>query len=227
MQRWTQSLKPLLGMFLQSVCPACQRSTPLELCLDCERQVKRCQLSEPGAGWHAPLPVFAWGEYGGALKRAIATLKYDNQPQLAQPMGRWLAHAWLASPLSQTAVTVVPIPMHAAKRHKRGFDQAELLAETFCGVTGLPLRRQGLERVRATDAQFGLSAAARQQNLAGAFQLGQEFRRYASKTPVLLLDDIYTTGATVNAAAQTLRRHQIRVYGVVAIAKPAFAGSRE
>ncbi|MDX2215382.1 MAG: ComF family protein [Oculatellaceae cyanobacterium bins.114] len=222
MQHWTQSFKPLLGLFLQSFCPVCQRSTPLDLCLDCERQVQRCQHPDPGASWQTPSPVFAWGDYGGALKRAIATLKYENQPQLARPLGHWLANAWLASPLSQTPVTVVPIPMHAAKRQKRGFDQAELLAEAFCDKTGLLLRRQGLERVRATTAQFELSAEARQQNLLGAFQLGREFRHRSPHSPVLLLDDVYTTGATVNAAAQTLRRHQIRVYGVVAIAKPLF-----
>lgn len=220
MQDWTRSLKPFLGLFLQSTCPACQRSTPVDLCHGCQRQIQQCRVAHPVASWQAPLPVFAWGDYNGALKRAIALLKYENQPQIAHLLGQWLADAWLASPVSRTPTTVVPIPMHEAKRQKRGYDQAELIAETFCAVTRLPLRRYGLERIRATQAQFGLSVEARQQNLDQAFQLGWEFRRHPPTASVLLLDDIYTTGATVMAAAQTLRAKRIGVYGVVAIAKP-------
>jgi ComF family protein len=222
MQHWSQSFQPLLSLFLQSLCPSCQRSTPQEWCYDCEQQVQRCRSPHPSASWQGPLPVFAWGVYGGALKRAIATLKYENQPQLARPLGRWLAESWLGSPLSRTPAMVVPIPMHKAKCQERGFDQAEVLAEVFCDFTGLPLRRRGLERVRATQPQFGLSVESREQNLLAAFQLGQELRHHRPMTPVLLLDDIYTTGATVAAAAETLRAQQIEVYGVVAIAKPAF-----
>lgn len=220
MPHWSQSLKPLLSLFLQSLCPSCQRSTSQEWCHNCQQQVQRCRSPYPAASWQGSLPVFAWGVYGGALKRAIATLKYENQPQLARPLGQWLAEAWLSSRLSGSQAIVVPVPMYAAKRQKRGFDQAELLAEAFCDFTGLPLRRHGLERVRATQPQFGLSAESREQNLLAAFQLGHEFRHHRPRMPVLLLDDIYTTGATVAAAAETLRAQQIDVCGVVAIAKP-------
>jgi ComF family protein len=218
MPSWAQNLKGLLNLFLASNCPLCQRPTAEAFCQDCTRQLQRCQQLNKSDRWHGFLPVFAWGTYGGTLKRAIAALKYENQPQIAQPLGHWLAQAWLNSPLASTCSTVVPIPLHPNKLHQRGYNQAALLAQSFCQTTGLHLQQQGLERIRETTAQFGLSASEREKNLAMAFEVGSGFRRYRPVNPVLLLDDIYTTGATARCAAQTLHKVGISVYGVVAIA---------
>ncbi|WP_250124463.1 ComF family protein [Chroococcidiopsis sp. CCMEE 29] len=218
MQNWTQNFKGLLNLFLESNCPLCQRPTAKEFCQDCTTQLQRCKLPQSSYLWQGKLPVFAWGTYGGTLKRAIASLKYENQPQIARPLGYWLAQAWLNSQLASNQLSVVPIPLHVDKQKQRGYNQAALLAQSFCDLTGLQLQQQGLERIRGTEAQFGLSVSEREKNLAMAFQAGPEFRRYRPAKPVLLLDDIYTTGATARSAAQTLRALNIRVYGVVAIA---------
>lgn len=228
MGNWTQKLKGLLNLFLQSNCPLCERPTPKEFCQDCQRQLQRCQMPNPEKFGSAELPVFSWGVYGGALKRALKVLKYENKPQVAQPLGYCLGEGWLKSSLAAgTKLTVVPIPLHAKKQRERGYNQAELLAESFCQVTGLPLQRHGLERVRDTKPQFGLSAVERKQNLAGAFKLGKEFDRRRPASPILLLDDIYTSGETVQSAADTLRQHGIRVYGIAALATPQQAISLE
>jgi ComF family protein len=214
--RWTRDIKSWLDVFLESNCPLCQRSTATIICPTCDRQLQHCQLSQPQ---QRDIPIVAWGEYGGALKRAIAALKYDNHPELARPLGQWLAQSWLTAQVPiKSAVIVVPIPMHPDKIALRGFNQAELIAESFCEATGLPLKRDGLARTQATEAQFALSPQAREQNLAGVFALGKDFLRQRPVGTVLLLDDIYTTGATVRSAAQTLRRSQISVWGVGAVA---------
>jgi ComF family protein len=210
--------KSLLNLFLKSQCPLCDRHAETELCLYCQRQIQRCQLANPSQFWQTPLPVLAWGEYGGQLKMAIAAMKYENHPQLAKPLGQWLGQAWRNSPQNQQAgLTIVPIPMHPDKRQERGFDQAELLAQSFCRVTGFPLEKRGLQRVRQTQALFSLSPEQRQQEVADAFDVGAGFRRQPSGK-VLLLDDIYTTGATARAAVTALKRRGIRVSGVVAMA---------
>lgn len=219
MQNLTRSFKELLNLFLESNCPLCQRPTSKEFCQYCGRQLQRCQLSHPNSLWQGQLPVFAWGMYGGKLKRAIAALKYENQPQLARPLGHWLAQAWLNSQLASTRLIVVPIPLHANKQKQRGYNQAALLAQSFCEITGLPLQQTGLERILGTEAQFGLSVSEREKNLAMAFQVGSRFRRHRPASPVLLLDDIYTTGATARSAAQTLQQLDIVVCGVVALAQ--------
>jgi len=165
------------------------------------------------------LPLFAWGAYGGALKRSIAALKYNNQPHLARPLGHWMAQSWLRSGQNLDSAIVVPIPIHSTKRQQRGFNQADLLAQSFCQLSGLTLEPQGLERIRATEAQFGLSSADREQNVAGAFVLGKAFCRKPPTQPVIVLDDIYTTGATAMAAMQTLQRHSIVVQHLVVLAR--------
>ncbi len=213
------NINGLLSLFLQSECAICQRQTPEVLCGYCQRQLQRCQLDKARQLWHCQLPVFAWGSYGGAVKTSLAVLKYDNKPQIAQPLGQWLGKAWLNSGLAgNTKLTVVPIPLHPNKQRQRGYNQAELLAESFCQVTGLSLQRQGLERVRETEAQFTLGAAGREKNLQSAFAVGKKLQKSRTAAPVLLLDDIYTTGATARAAASVLRQQGITVYGLVAIA---------
>jgi ComF family protein len=169
------------------------------------------------------LPVVAWRSYQGALKQAIAALKYNGNLRLAMPLGHALGQHWQASPIStRYPPIVVPIPLHPEKLQARGFNQAELLAIPFCQQTGLKYVPQGLIRQRATIPQFTLGLAEREQNLAGAFALGSAFCRSFPKRPVLLLDDIYTTGTTVRTAAAELRRHRISVCGVVALARTPF-----
>lgn len=217
MANWTRNISGLLNIFLQSNCPLCDRPTAQELCLDCTRQIEKCRLSAANSFQQHNLPIFVWGNYGGTLKRAIASLKYDNQTQLARPLGIWLAQAWLKSQLAQPGLIVVPIPLHINKQKQRGYNQALLIAQSFCEVTGLRWQN-GLERKRDTEAQFNLSPAQREQNVAMAFELSSKFRLHQPTNPVLLLDDIYTTGATARFATQALQQQGIAVYGMVAIA---------
>jgi ComF family protein len=212
-------LKTFLNLFLQSHCPLCQRITSHTLCEYCARQLKNCGQKNPCVLWEKPIPIFGWGVYGGSLKRAIAVMKYENQPDIAHILGEWLGEAWLShSPGRDTQLFVVPIPMHAHKQKQRGYNQAALIAESFCQTTKLKLKLNGLERVRETQAQFGLSASEREKNLTEAFAIGQEFRRHCPSIPILLVDDIYTTGATVKSAVQTLHQSGITVLGLAAVA---------
>jgi ComF family protein len=220
-RKWTGLVKSFLNLFLKSNCPLCQRPATGEFCSYCHKQLQRCQLTDPGRFWHSEQRVFVWGEYGGALKRAIAALKYDGNPQLAKPLGGWLAEAWLSFPeLAIDNLTVVPIPLHQEKLKERGFNQAELLAESFCELTGLPLQRHGLERVKNTQALFALTPVQRQAEMKNALSLGKDFRRRLPRDRVLLVDDIYTSGTTVKSAIQILKLSGISVYGTVALATP-------
>lgn len=228
MASWKQAIESFLNLFIKSNCPLCSRPADGELCQSCSTSLRRCQFSNPSQFWKGKPPAFIWGSYSGTLKRAITRLKYENQPQLARPLGYLLAESWLKSPLSfANQPVIVPIPMYADKLKQRGFNQAELLAESFCQRTGLPLCRQGLMRVRATEALFGLSFEERQKAVADAFKIGKGWQRYRGSR-VLLLDDIYTTGTTVREATDALRDRGVSVYGVVAIAttKSTYTGKR-
>ncbi len=209
----------LLNLFLQSPCPLCQRSGGEHFCRYCQQQLQSYQLKNCQEYWTGDLPLFAWGTYQGSVKQAIAALKYSNHPELARPLGNWMGTAWQqASPIKSKCI-VVPIPMHSEKQKQRGFNQAELLAQSFCQITRHELRSHALIRGKETKAQFSLSASEREKNLQAAFQLGREGQQLKHlKHPVLLLDDIYTTGATARAAKEILQRSGIKVAGIVALA---------
>ena len=219
MKFWKSCYQGLLDLFLQSQCSLCQRPSSTNFCGYCQKQLQRCQIRQPEKFWGNDFPVFPWGTYSGSLKRALQVLKYENQPKMAQPLGFWLGETWLQSRLNLGKnLIVVPIPLHFNKLRNRGFNQAELLAASFCQVTNLPLQKDGLERIVDTEALHSKSINERRESLIDAFQIGKTFRQRHSQKQVLLLDDIYTTGTTALAAANTFRKNGIKVCGIVAIA---------
>lgn len=212
-------LKSVFNLFFKPECPLCARPTDQEFCQYCQQQLLECQFPHPGL-FPGQVPIFVWGHYGGVLKRAIAALKYDGNPQIAKMLGYCLAEGWLntVNRVPQNLV-VVPIPLHPDKLKKRGFNQAELLGRGFCEITGLPMKPHGLQRVKNTEALHGLSRQQRYQNLQGALRVGKN--QLPPRSSVLIIDDIYTTGATINAAIQALKLKKIQVVGVVALATTA------
>jgi ComF family protein len=214
---WKLWLEGGSNLFLKPKCPLCERTATHILCKYCQRQIEECKLAQPDRYWHGDLPLFAWGKYEGAVKRSIAKLKYDGHRSIAALYGELLADSWQKFPPSDipAKLIAVPIPLHPEKMASRGFNQAVLIARRFCQVTGAKLDLSQ-QRTRSTVAQFGLSNSARQENVADAFALVKSALQPGAT--VLLIDDIYTTGATVRSAASVLRSSQINVYGVAAIA---------
>ncbi|MDB9315157.1 ComF family protein [Spirulina sp. CS-785/01] len=210
----------LLRLILQGNCPLCDRTAEDLLCSSCLGKLEDCRHPHPYQQGKY-FGVLRWGRYDGVLKRAIATMKYENHPELAELLGDELGQLWLSTttrPLPK--MTVVPLPMNPQKRAKRGFDQAELIARSFCDRTKLPCKPQGLLRARETQALFELNPQERKETLKNAFSLGKDFQKRLPRSPILLIDDIYTTGATVQEARRTLKRHQIQVAGVAVVATP-------
>jgi ComF family protein len=207
-----------LNLFLKSNCPLCDRTADNILCRYCQQQLQDSRLTAPDRYWHEDFPLFAWGKYEGAVKRSIGKLKYDGHREIADLYGEWLAHSWQQAKSNTILpkLIVVPIPLHAEKIATRGFNQAELIAQSFCQTTGYKLDLS-LQRTRSTVAQFGLSKSARQENVAGAFAIDPRSKLQPGAT-VLLIDDIYTTGATVRSAADVLSAKQIKVCGVAVVA---------
>ncbi|MFP4008690.1 MAG: ComF family protein [Spirulinaceae cyanobacterium] len=207
----------LTSLFLQSPCLLCDRVTSEAICPACDRQLQRQKLSHPEQLWQGDLPLFVWGEYNGILKRSLAALKYNNKPEIAAYLGFYLATAWrsFAPTLPQQQFIIVPIPMHAEKLKQRGFNQAELIGRSFCQATPYRLNSRILLRQKATQAMFGLSPKEREQNIKEAFKVQSSRQKLP---PVLLIDDIYTTGATARTAAAVLRQNHLTVAGILAIA---------
>lgn len=147
---------------------------------------------------------YAWsyGNYDGRLRRLIHIYKYERVDTLAGPLARLLMDAL---PREEQFDVIAPMPLHWRKRWDRGFNQAELLARVVAERSGIPYRDNLLRRVKASEAQAGLSFAARQTNVRGVFRVAGGLNTVQGQH-VLLIDDVLTTGATAASAARLLRR---------------------
>ncbi len=142
--------------------------------------------------------------YTAPLRHFIHLLKYEQRPDLAPDLARYLAAALAGAEwdgLREQFDAVAPVPLHAQRRQQRGYDQAELLAGGLSARTNIPLRLDLVERVRQTHAQVGLNAAQRRTNVQNAFTGTAN----CVNLHILLIDDVYTTGATLAACAGALR----------------------
>jgi ComF family protein len=134
------------------------------------------------------------------LREAIHALKYEDQPELAVPLARYLVAVFAADPwpaLASSLDAVVPVPLHAQRLAERGYNQSERLAAAFCSQTGMQLAPEWLARTRQTRQQVGLGPVERRANVVDAFSAAPTV---AGKT-ILLIDDVLTTGATLAACA--------------------------
>jgi len=141
------------------------------------------------------------GTYEAALRSIVHALKYDARRSLARPLAALMRQH--GRDLLDGADYAVPVPLHASRRRERGFNQAADLARHL----GLPVVN-ALRRVRRTPSQTGLPAAQRHRNVRDAFHAA-DVRRLAN-TIVVLVDDVCTTGATLEACARTLKAAGVR-----------------
>lgn len=152
----------------------------------------------------------AYGSYESGLRELIHLLKYGGVLPAANVLGRMLAEAMatLEPNFPSASVAVVPVPLHRFKLRQRGFNQAEVIARAAIRGSGLEDRLQlctgALERTRETTSQTGLTSHQRRGNLRGAFAVRQA--ESLKGCEVLVVDDVYTTGATVSECARVLRR---------------------
>ncbi len=139
--------------------------------------------------------------YQGLARHAVHYLKYGNTKALAKPLARLMADHLESNPMPADILTVVP--MHSKRLRKRGYNQAELLARELSRLVQLPLTGESLIRLRDTPSQVStMTARDRRRNVEGAFRCrGHVFHG----KEVLLIDDVCTTGATLNACAAALK----------------------
>ena len=142
----------------------------------------------------------ASGPHTGLLRQALLALKYGNAQQLAEPLGARLAE--LLALLAWQVDLLLPVPLHPERERERGYNQAQLLADALGARLGIPLQPAALRRVVATRAQVGLDQQQRRRNVHAAFAADS---RLVHGQHLLLVDDVYTTGATLEACAQALQ----------------------
>lgn len=188
------------------VCEAC--GDPLPTWREASLHAQRCSRCLHRVG-HVRV-ARAVGAYDGTLRSIVHAFKYDGRRSLAAPLGALIRRA--AQELLDGADAVVPVPLHRSRRRQRGFNQASDLARHL----GVPVQ-DALKRVRRTATQTELPETRRQTNVRGAFRL----RRFADVggLVLVLVDDVSTTGATLEACARVLVEAGAREVRAVTAAK--------
>lgn len=201
----------------EQVCPKCISGLlhpELGRCMGCGKLISKektnCLDCAAGIGPKYLDQVTAWGHYTGELRGFIQKVKFEAHPirilEIARPFANWAISKLPA------VDGVVAVPMHASRLVERGFNQAEVLASALHWELGLPII-EGVERIEPTSSQISLSRQDRLHNLKDAFAVRKP-RAIAGRS-VWLVDDVTTTGATLEAVAKVLRGSGIKaIYGL-------------
>lgn len=206
------------GVDGRDLCRACAEELPWN-----DAACARCALPLPlpapacGACLRAPPPYAAAHaalRYAAPLDRLLPRFKFHADLACGRLLSSLLMQAWPQPPAAADAL--VPMPLHAARLGRRGYNQALELARPLARAWALPLAPQALQRVRATAAQTELDGAGRRRNVRGAFAAG---RTPLHGRRLLLLDDVVTTGATAAEAAAVLLAAGAASVQVLALAR--------
>ena len=206
--------EPLTSATRVPICEACLAAMPRMKpggCAICGRPLTQSAGSADGhsalcwqcnTGRYSFQRVRSYGEYEGQLIRAILLLKFEK----IEPLGAWFARRLLevaqSEPEGFPADLVVPVPLHRQRQRERGFNQVELFAKPLARRLGLPYRPVLLMRTRPRPAKHLLGYEERWEAVRGAFAMQKGGR--VDNLRVLLLDDVMTTGATLDACSRAL-----------------------
>ncbi len=231
-------LGSLIDIFFPPVCPACEkavRDKPLcALCKQCEADFEALRIRgpvcrvcgepfvSPASGEHtcglclAQTPPFVRARsvysYAGEALDAIHRFKYNNHVILAPAFAAMLSEAAASLPSPPSTMIIVPVPLHAKRLRQRGFNQSLLIARGLAKKLKTGLSYDNLVRARPTEPQVNLKAKERAENLKEAFTL--RFAPAFKGKKILLVDDVYTTGATVKECSKVLKQAGSEVYAL-------------
>lgn len=234
----------LLDLVFAPVCAACAAPVPTTeaerlVCRVCWSRIRPVPAPRCGRCWGPLLPnrengppcvgcahlppglrvvrsPFAMGE---VARKLVHALKYRGWSALAEPLGRRMAELPFPEDVEDEARVVVPVPTSRTRVRERGYNQAALLAGAFAARTGRAVDPGLLERTRSTGTQTALHPAERRANVAGAFAVPEGRRGSLRGEHLLLVDDVWTTGATAVACAQALLEAGARVVSVATFAR--------
>ncbi len=236
---WRAPFRLALDLALPPLCPACRApvGSSSGLCASCWAKLSPIErpfcerlgipfVYDPGPGLLsmqaiADPPSYqrarAAVRYDDVARALVQAYKYGDRLDLAPTLARWMARA--GAELLSDADVIVPVPLHWRRLWARRFNQSALLAKLIGGATAVPVDYDTLKRIKPTLQQVGLSKPERAANVQGAFRVAAEHKAAISGRRALLIDDVLTSGATLDACARALLRAGARDVDVLVFAR--------
>lgn len=208
------------------ICPTCREQLPLVMspfCTICgipfigvggDHICSRC-LSDPPCFDAARAHLL----YEDAARDMLHFFKYQYKTHLRRPLALLALEGLTHYIIDQKPDLIVPVPLHRSRLRSRGFNQAVLLGTVFSARLSIPMLVKGLTKVRQTEPQIGLSADQRKTNVKGAFVVTRTADITGKR--ILLLDDVMTTGSTVNECSKELKKAGADLIIVITVARTA------
>ncbi|MDE7417237.1 MAG: ComF family protein [Lachnospiraceae bacterium] len=224
----------LLNMVFPRRCPVCDEVVPMGdglICSQCrtkpqyirEPRCRRCGkqlMGEAEEFCHDCIQRKHAFDYGYALydyqsmKRSIYRFKYGKRCEYAKFYARDICEKLVDEIRLMGADAIIPVPVHASRKRSRGYNQAELVASELSRLTGIEMYEKLVQRTKRTAPQKELTIQERQNNLKKAFNISTNVVKL---NKVILVDDIYTTGSTLDAVAMELKRHGVKAVYFIAL----------
>ncbi|MGO8911466.1 MAG: ComF family protein [Bradyrhizobium sp.] len=235
---WSHATKLALDIALPTLCVACREPVDGEgVCAECWAKLSfiappYCPrlgipfvydpgpdmlsmeaISNPPAYARARAAV----RYDDVARTLVHALKYQDRTDLAPAMGRWMARA--GHELLDDADVLIPVPLHWRRAWHRRYNQSGALARVIQRQTGVKVAPEALQRIRRTEQQIGLSRPQRASNVQGAFKVAADRQSLIAGRRIVLIDDVLTSGATVDACARALLRAKAATVDVLVFAR--------
>jgi len=235
---WSHAAKLALDIALPTLCVACRDPVEGEgVCANCWSKISFIAppfcprlgipfVYDPGPDMLsmeaiANPPAYARARaavrYDDVARTLVHALKYQDRTDLAPAMGRWMARA--GRELLESADMLVPVPLHWRRGWSRRYNQSGALARVIEGESGVKVAIEALRRIRPTEQQIGLSRPQRASNVQGAFKVAPDRQHLVSGRRIVLIDDVLTSGATVDACARALLRAKAAAVDVLVFAR--------
>jgi len=187
------------------LCSRCLEKLPVlrtPFCSSC-----KIFLDDLPAGHNCQRPlhsVYSLWTFAEGVETLVHKFKYEGKVGLGKKLGQFLAQQLSTQSFWTEMETIIPVPLHPSRIRERGYNQAEVLAQSIADCTEVKLASKALRRCRNTKDQTRLSAAERKENVKDAFRVSEGID--LSKMTIMLVDDVITTGATLNECAKTLKQ---------------------
>lgn len=207
-------LKQLLNWIYFSRCQFCKKTGEKPVCQQCFEKIKI--NSGIPIKVLSGVKVYSACEYSGQVRNIIKGLKYKNKRKFAATLAELIDKQIKMAGLSED-FTIVPVPLHFTRLIKRGYNQTELIAKELAKLGAYKLNTKMLKRKNRTKALYDLSREQRENEVREAFSVN---KKYLCEGQILILDDICTSGSTLNEVIKTLKNENMNDLCAIVVANP-------